>query len=92
MTQLNNLAMDLKHYVTDATQCINSHIETKLKEISEATKTLVNSVKTTISNAPPLSTSNLGSNASLNYRKTLINSAWKSSPVWFLPFWDMNQD
>ena len=80
MTQLNDLAMDLKHYVMDAMQHIDSHIETKLEEISEATKTLVNSVKTTISDAPPPSTSNSGSNASLDYRKALMNPPPHADP------------
>ena len=80
MTQLNDLATDLKHYVTDATQCIDSHIETKLEGISEATKTLVNSVKTTISDAPPPGTSNPGSNASLDYRKALMNPPPHADP------------
>ena len=79
-TQLNNLMMDLKHYVTDAMQRIDSHIETKLEEISEATKTLVNSVKTTISDAPPPGTPNLGSNASLDYRKALMNPPPHANP------------
>lgn len=79
-TQLNDLATDLKHYVTDATQRIDSHIETKLEEITEATKTLVNSVKITISDAPPPSTSNPGSNASLDYRKALMNPPPHADP------------
>lgn len=34
--QLNELASDLKEYVTDATQHIDSHLETKMAEMSEA--------------------------------------------------------
>jgi hypothetical protein len=78
--QLNELAADLKDYVSDATQRVDAHVETKLEEISEATKTLVNSVKTTISDHPPLSNLNPGNNPPLDFRRALMNPPLHADP------------
>ena len=45
MTQFNEMGTDLKDFVTDAMRWIDKHIESKMLEISMATKTLVDSVK-----------------------------------------------
>jgi len=41
MVQLNELGSDLKDFIADAMPCINKHLETKLSEISQATKNLI---------------------------------------------------
>jgi len=79
--QLNELASDLKDYITDATQRIDSHMESRLEEISEATKTLVNKVKTSISDNPPPGNHNTGNVAPpLDYRRALMNPPPHADP------------
>ena len=57
--QLDVLGTDLKDFVTDATCRIDEHLENKMAEISTATKTLMDTVKDTITSLPPLGTSNM---------------------------------
>ena len=79
--QLNELASDLKDYVTDATQQIDSHMESRLEEISKATKTLVNKVKMSISDNPPPGNHNTGNvTPPLNYRRALMNPPPHADP------------
>ena len=70
--QLNDMGSDLKEFVTDATCWIDKHLENKLSEISEATKTLVDSVKKSLNDIPPPG-SNTGFAPPLDYRQALVN-------------------
>ena len=71
----------MPYYIMDAMQRINSHMESRLEEISKATKTLVNKVKTSISDNPPPSNHNKGNVAPLlNYRRALMNPPLHANP------------
>ena len=82
MVQLNELALDLKDYIMDTMQQIDSHMpESRLEEISEATKTLVNKVQTSISDNPPPGNYNTGNIAPLlDYRRALMNPPLHADP------------
>ena len=71
--QLNELGSDLKDFATDATRRIDEHLENKLSEISEATKTLVDSVKESLNNIPTSGNNNASIAPPLNYRQALVN-------------------
>ena len=56
-------------------------MESRLEEISEATKTLVNKVKMSISDNPPPGNHNIGNVASpLDYRRALMNPPPHTDP------------
>ena len=50
--QLDELGNDLKDFVTDTTRQIDKHIEKKFAELSEATKDLVESVRSAVTELP----------------------------------------
>ena len=70
-TQFNEMGTDLKDFVTDATRRIDEHIESKMAEISTATKTLVDSVKETLMALPPVNTNATQAPPQLDYRQAL---------------------
>ena len=70
-TQFNEMDTDLKDFVTDATRRIDEHIESKMAEISMATKTLVDSVKETLMALPPVNTNVTQAPPQLDYRQAL---------------------
>ena len=78
MVQLDTFSTDLKDYITDATKQIDEHLENKIAEISEATKTpLVNMVKETFNDFPstlpgPRNNTGNGPSTPLDYRQALI--------------------
>ena len=77
MVQLDAFGTDLKDYITDATKRINKHLENKIVEISEATKTLVDTVKETFNDFPstlpgPRNNTGNGPSTPLDYRQALI--------------------
>ena len=77
MVQLDAFGTDLKDYITDATKWIDEHLENKIVEISEATKTLIDTVKETFNNFPstlpgPRNNTGNGPSTPLDYRQALI--------------------
>ena len=70
--QFNKLGSDLRLFVTDATRRINEHIETKMMEISVATKTLIDTVKDSIASHPQANTDMLPPPTQLDYRQALL--------------------
>jgi hypothetical protein len=70
-TQINEMGTDLKDFVTDATRRIDEHIESKMAEISTATKTLVDSVKETFTALPSAGTNATQVAPQLDYRQAL---------------------
>ena len=78
--QLNELGSDLKDFATDATRRIDEHLENKLSEISEATKTLVDSVKESLNDIPTSGNNNASIAPPLNYRQALVNPPPHTDP------------
>ncbi|KAF8955964.1 hypothetical protein BDZ97DRAFT_1926033 [Flammula alnicola] len=72
-SQLNDMCADLRDFITDTTKRIDNHLSDKMKELTEATKTLLDTATATLTNTASSGGTMAPDVHTLNYKQALMH-------------------
>ncbi|KAF8952063.1 hypothetical protein BDZ97DRAFT_1587493, partial [Flammula alnicola] len=72
-SQLNDMCTDLQDFVADTTKRIDDHLSDKMKELTEATKTMIDTATATSTNVASSGGTTVSDAFALNYKQALMH-------------------